>query len=435
MRYREKKLFTIVWLLLCMLISACSGKNAEDNVEIQIQTENTAEEPVSLEVYAWQDEEDNLRLLADAYMEKKPEIKVHVNFVPISEYSQKMMSLRSGKKQADCILSPNTAEAVVWQNKGMLKNLDEWTDKEEMADHYDIWYQEGEERCSSYMLPYRMSRWGVYYNKKLFDEKGVAYPDEDWTWEEYARTAVLLTNQVGLHKTYGSLSFEPTSIWWRVPARTQGANNPLVKEDLEAFRKSAQWCYQLTYDLKAQLPYTEQTGNLGIKYNANFLEGNIGMYFCGDWAVADLNRTIEAEKLDFDYDIAPLPHWEGETYHVLSDAAVISMVEFTEHPEEAYDFVRFVSGPEGARVLAENNMIPAWKSEEIQKIYLSSLKYPEHAQYFFKEGEVSRVPASGAYNEAMEIVKEEVASYLLQEQSLEQCFHNIEEALKTLSVQ
>ena len=241
-----------------------------------------------------------------------------------------------------------------------------------------------------------------------------------------------LTKRAGEDKSYGSLSFEPTNIWWRVPARSMGANDPLKTEDLDAFRKAAKWCYELTYELGAQMPYTEQVGRAGNSYDANFLEGDIGMFFSGDWSVASLNKMIEQEGLSIHYDIAPMPHWEGEEGWAISDAAVVSMMEMSRYPEETWDFIRFVTGEEGAGVLAQRGIIPAYCPDEIRQLYLSSEEYPEHREYFFTEGKISCTPVSGRYVEAMETVKEEVAHYLLKEQDLDQTFKLIEEELEQM---
>ena len=448
MQAQMQKKIQAVLLLTGMCFTGCISDSGSKTAESMLKEQKILEpakseptdsegigteiEPIELEVYAWQDEEDNLTALAQAYMEQNKEVSIHTNFVPISEYPQQMMSLRNGSRQVDCCFFPSVAEANIWQNKGMLKNLKELLFDEEQNETYASWYQQGEETYRFYMLPYRMSRWAVYYNKDLFDRRGVAYPKEDWTWEDYEKIAVQLTKQTGQDKSYGSLSFEPTSTWWRIPARTKGANDPFLAEDLAAFQEAAEWCYHLTYELGAQLPYTEQIGKAGSSYDANFLEGNVGMYFSGDWSVASLNKMIKQNNLDIHYDIATMPHWEGEESWVISDAAVAAVSEMTQYEQEAWAFLQFVTGEEGAAVLADRGIIPAYESDAIQKRYLDSSDAPEHREYFFTEGKISAVPASGSYVEAMEMIKEEVAHYLLQEQRLEQTFDAISEKLDEL---
>ena len=106
------------------------------------------------------------------------------------------------------------------------------------------------------------------------------------------------------------------------------------------------------------------------------------------------------------------------------------MTESTKYPNETFEWIQFVSGPDGAAVLAERGIIPAWESDEIRGKFQNSSVYPEHMEYFFMNDEESTIPASKEYSEAMEIMRDEVASYLLQEQDIEQCFENIEQTFQ-----
>lgn len=428
--YRMNKKWKKGIAILCaaVFVTGCGMTNGDTQAESNM-TGTAEQEKITLEVYAWTDEEENIRLLSEAYMEQHENIQIHRNIIPISQFGQRMLSLKNGQTKADCIFSPNASECAIWKNKKILQDLSEYLEDSELLDAYGEWYEAGENENSSYMIPYRQSRWAVYYNKTLFDERNVEYPGENWTWEDYAETAVALTGRVNGEKVWGSLSFEPTNKWWRVPARTAGANDPFIKADLEQFRKAAEYIYDLTYTLKAQQPYTQQDSSNAVLYNEAFLEGNIGMFFSGDWSAATLNRQIKEQGLDFSYDIAPMPHWEGEESYTISDAAVIAMVAGSEHPEETFDFMKFVAGPEGARILAENDVIPAWNSEEIQELYLSNATLPEHKEYFWQKGKISRVPGNIRYSEGIDIVGDEVAKYLLQKQTLDETFDKIEEEL------
>ena len=42
-------------------------------------------------------------------------------------------------------------------------------------------------------IPQNLSSLVVYYNKELFDAAGVAYPSDDWTWDDFVETAKALT--------------------------------------------------------------------------------------------------------------------------------------------------------------------------------------------------------------------------------------------------
>ncbi len=419
-------------LFLAGIMTVCTGcaeKNKAEDFLIWKETSDK-EEIITLEAFVWEDEETNIRILAEEWSARNPEVIIHLNSFPSTEYSQQMMAIRKETKTGDCVFFPHLSEAAVWIEKGIVQTLEPYIQTEEM--NFTEWYQEEEKAYDSYILPYRVSRWAVFYNTAMFEERGIPFPQNDWTWEDYANIAVRLTNRIGTDRTYGSMSYEPTSIWWRVPARTRGANDPLKEADLEMFRESLEWCYRLTYELGAQLPYTEQTGNHGRLSEDSFLDGEVGMFFSGDWSVATLNDRIREKELDFVYDIAPLPGWEEEERYCISDAAVVAMTATTAYPEETADFIRFVCSEEGALILAKRGIIPAWDSEDVRDTLLNLTESPMHMENFFAEGELSSIPATVTYTEAMEIVRDEAAAYLLREQSIDQCFENIQKELKRI---
>ena len=52
----------------------------------------------------------------------------------------------------------------------------------------------------SYGLPYFQDVIGLFFNKKLFDEAGIPYPDETWTWETVEEVGRKLTdNKNGIY--------------------------------------------------------------------------------------------------------------------------------------------------------------------------------------------------------------------------------------------
>ena len=45
----------------------------------------------------------------------------------------------------------------------------------------------------------------MYYNKAIFDEAGIEYPNDDWTWEDFEAAARALTVKSGNRTTrYGA---------------------------------------------------------------------------------------------------------------------------------------------------------------------------------------------------------------------------------------
>lgn len=389
-------------------------------------TVSGGESEVVLNFYTWVDEESYMREMVSAYEQKNPGIKINITFIPNSEFHQGLEIAINGGEEVDLFTSTKPSLAVVNTEKGYAMELSDLL-KDVDTSGYGEWIDELKIYGKVYMIPYRLSQWVVYYNKDLFDEAGIPYPAGDWTWEEYTEIARRLTTvRPDGSKVYGSLSYDLSQTWWRVPARTAGKENPLKDEDLAAFKKAALWNYNMAYEYEAQPKYTEFTGTEKYDYNRLFLEGNIAMYFGGDWCLPILNEGIEKEYQDIRYDVASLPYWESEESYSLATAAVMQVSSASSHPKEAFDFLTFVCGEEGAKILAANHILPAWDSPEIRNTFQDNLNVPIHSEYFFDDKEVVFTFMESGFDEAIEVVRKYVNQYLLKETGLEETFRKIE---------
>ena len=422
-KFKEKICKSVVLLFLLsglFLVAGCGHKASEP-----VETAGPA--PVTLDFYTWKDEESYMKELARRYMDSHEGIVVTVHALPTYEYRQSLEISLNGSKPIDVYASSKPSIGAINQEKGYAFDLTPYLGEGD-TDGYGEWFDDLKQEEKFFMLPYRMSSWVVYYNKKIFDEFNLPYPKEGWTWEEYTETARQLTRKTADgRQIYGSMSFDLNGTWWRTPARTTGKEDPLDAEGLLQLKRAAEWSYQMAYEYHAQPKYTDFTSVDSQDYNREFLEGNSGMYFNGEWCLPILNDAVEEKGSDFEYDVAPMPHWAGEEEDSVATAAVVQVAAKSEHPEEAVDFVKFICGEEGAAILAEKSLIPAWNSPEIRQIFKNSLIMPEHADYFFSDNKISQILPDKNYEEALDIVRKYVNQYLLQEISSDQAFLSIEE--------
>ncbi len=415
MRLRQvRNALWVVFAALCAayLIILYAGRKETASAE------GEALQGESLEIYVWMDEIQTFDALSRGFMEKYPEVTVNVHYAPTDEYTQSCLE-RLSDMDTDvdiCGFSvPSGAAQMV--SSGLLTPLDEWAGESAAMSAIDSLveqintYEDGH----IYSIPYRNSAWVVYYNKEIFDACSVSYPSGDWTWEDYAEKAEKLS--IPSEGVYGSMNFN--SSWWRVPARTNGAEYPLNEEDLAEFLRVAEWNYRLTYEEKAATPYDELTTASGKDYISRFLSGEAAMMCGGEWCLSMLNRRIQDEGLAFAYDVAPLPHWEGQEGRAIGSIASLSVAEKSEHKALAWQFLEFASGEEGARILAGLSYLPACDTPEIRTIFRESLSMPEHTEYFFSTERISSFPATNRYTLSMNYLNEEVMAYLMQEKTLE----------------
>lgn len=431
------KLKKVAALLLsaAMVISlaACGGKGDTGTKDTKPAgtssgTENNSSddgEAVTINFYAWADEEGIFTKLADAYMAEHKNVTINLQFTPSDDYNTKLMTAFGGGGEIDCFAVSSPPSLAQFQSKGSVMALDDLiakygTDTGGYSGTLESIAIDG----ATYALPYKTSSWVVYYNKDLFDAAGVAYPTGDWTWEEYYEIAGQLTSGEGADKIFGSLNFQPTSMWWRVPANSKGSTNPLNEDELHDWMEAAEFCKSLS-DAGYQPLYEDMASEAGADYTGNFLQGKYAMFYTGDWEVEMLNTAIANGDGNVNYDIAPLPHWEGEEPATPGAPGLLMVANNAKNPDVAFDFISFCAGAEGADILLENDYFPAWQSDETIETYTVGKTAPEHIEFIVNQNIISQVPCDEYYNSAQSVIKEEVSLYLLGEQDIETTEDNI----------
>ena len=207
-------------------------------------------------------------------------------------------------------------------------------------------------------------------------------------------------------------------MWWRVPGNTRKATNPLNDDELHAWMEAAAYCKSLS-DAGYQPLYEDMASDAGADYAGNFLQGKYAMFYTGDWAIEMLNTAIRNGDGQINYDIAPLPHWEGDEPVTVGAAGLLMVTSTTKYPEIAYDFISFCTGAEASKTLLAMDYFPAWQDENTIATYCEGKLAPEHIEYIVNQTIISQVPCDALYNPAANICKEEVSLFLLDEQDIE----------------
>ena len=399
-----KKVLALI-LSIAMLASLCVTAMADDTITLNFQM--------------WSDEEELFTELIRLYEAEHPNVKINMTCTPSSDYTVKLQTVLGGGGDVDMFGISSPPGLAEYVNKGAVRPLDDLiaaagTDLSGVQSILDSIAIDGK----TYGLPYKTSSWFVVYNKDIFDAAGVPYPTGAWTWEEYAEIAAKLTSGEGADKIYGSLNFQPTSMWWRVPGNSMGATNPLNDDELHAWMRAAEFCKSLS-DAGSQPLYEDMAGDAGADYAGNFLQGKYGMFYNGDWVIEMLNTAIRNGDGNVNYDIAPLPHWEGEQAVTPGAATVLMVTESSKNAEAAYDFIAFCTGAEASKTLLAMDYFPAWQDDNTVATYCEGKTAPEHIEFVVNQDIISQVPCDALYNPATNVIKEEVSLYLLGEQDIE----------------
>ena len=284
-----------------------------------------------------------------------------------------------------------------------------------------------------YALPFKQEMYCVFYNKAIFDEAGVPYPEGPWTWDEYVETAQKLTDKK--KGVYGSF-MNADLPWMYMPAQQLAV--PFYKEDGSCnfddpvFKEYTEWFKYISNDLGVQ-PSVAELEAENANWNYYALEGyRLAMFPQGNWFTRLLNSQEDYPK-DWNYGVAPLPSaGEGGNNNLVS-LGYVAINKNAAHPEEALTYALWI---------AENQWkyeggIPAFAtmSEEDQQLAFGSIAEASHGQVTVDDlyqnlintglGSVSSDIVGTAAAEYYNIVKEELSSYNMDLQDIDTAIANI----------
>ena len=220
----------------------------------------------------------------------------------------------------------------------------------------------------------------VMYNKDLFDAAGVAYPTDDWTTADYLEKAKKVSNPE--KKIWGCeiLKRPFRAIWFNYgdSVRLYSPDSTTVEgylnspESLQAY----EWFYDLMRS--GATPSTSDMETLSTENT-----GPVDLFMAGRLAMATLNQghMLNAVKAGMNFGVVREPGVGTNDRYVNAWSLMVSIWEGSEHPDEAWEFLKWYVGPEGQKFLMDNaNLFPSIGS--VAKQYKDADK--DYVQGFLK---------------------------------------------------
>lgn len=203
----------------------------------------------------------------------------------------------------------------------------------------------------------------VYFNKALFDQHGVAYPDSAWTWQgmlDRARQLTRDTDGDGRTDQYGIFIARH---FVAAIERMNGADYPpnaLFFDLAPASRQALQAYLDLIYrhGVMPELAYVQAQG---MQLSQMLNSGRIAM------AVEALPNLDVATALKIDWDVAPLPRMaEAPPRYFRSASGGLSISSTCRQPGKAWELVKWLvtESPYNTPnpVLADVDFIEGWQA-------------------------------------------------------------------------
>ncbi|MGV3613811.1 MAG: extracellular solute-binding protein [Fimbriimonas sp.] len=255
-----------------------------------------------------------------------------------------------------------------------------------------------------YVLPRDIAPMGIiYYNKRLFKEAGLPYPDGTWTWDfkerpelkekDFLWTIRKLTKRNAQGKTsqYGFAPGWP-GLFYDTLVYSSGLD---YVDDMQRPTKVLytdprvvkiyEFINDLSYKQRIVPGQTEISSVLQSTTQQLFARQAVAMYQNGIWEVPKMRDTMKlGSKEFFEWDIVNFPayaHGDGHPYGPTGGSGY-AIFSSTPYPEQAWRLTRYMSGPVAMKAMAEAGIAqPAIRSLAMSEVWLPGPNTPPEQRY------------------------------------------------------
>ena len=332
----------VLAITLLLSLSGCGASDGKTRLKFQI----------------WDvAQRDSMQAICDAYTAKNPDVVIEVQVTSWNEYWTKLEAAAESNTMPD-IFWMHTNQILYYSDFGMLADVtDLYNDVE--ADYYQNHFSEisiGNAQGSNgrmYGVPKDKDNIFLVYNKEMFDAAGVAYPDENWTWDDLTAASAQIYDKTG---KYGFMAYNDDQMgYWSFVYQAGGCiltedktkagfDQPGTKKGMEFYvgMQDNDWCPKQTYFAETA-PGTAFFSEVG------------SMYVEGNWEL--MNKCINFPNMDGKWDIAPMPKCpdpvSGDGRATISNGLCYSTAAHGKTRDIALDVIKFF-GSEEAQLLASS---------------------------------------------------------------------------------
>lgn len=341
-------------------------------------------EAVNLKWAIWdKDSTPYWNALKDAYEAANPNVTLEMVDLGAADYMTVLATELSGSgSDFDVVTIKDVPGYATLVSKNTLEPLDSYIS----AAGIDLGQYGGVDKQitvngSLYELPFRNDFWVVFYNKDIFDAAGVDYPTNDMTFDEYDALARKVADP-----TFGSQIYGTHYHTWRSAVQLFGVldgKHSILDGNYDYFKPY----YEMVLNQEADQicrNYADLSAE-GLHYSAAFSGGDVAMMNMGSWYISTLIANIKSGEYDAslcgNWGMVKYPHADGvEAGSTLGTITGLSVTSVSDNKDEAFKFVQWVSGAEGAKVMAETGNFPALMNDEVAGIISGIDGFPTDAE-------------------------------------------------------
>ncbi len=322
--------------------------------------------PTQVKVTFWgtPEEVDIITHSIEDWQKAHPEIKVVFEHTPYTGYDSKILTRIAGGAAPD-IITTEVNYFVTFATKGVLEDLTPFVQFAEQNDpEYKIspflndFFPQIIDRFTVdgklYAIPRDVAPFAcVFYNKELFDQAGISYPTDEWTWEDLLIIARALTKKdaSGRVTQYGFYGWA----WQNFVYGNGGALVDDVKKPTRALISNSNTITGLQFyadlaNLYQVMPTPTTLTNLGMGVDMMFASGRLAMFLSGIW------ETPLLRNYNFKWDVAMFPKNKQGVRAFGTGGSGYAILRTSKHKKEAWEVIKALTSAKAQERLADRGL-------------------------------------------------------------------------------
>ncbi|HIR26777.1 MAG TPA: ABC transporter substrate-binding protein [Candidatus Choladousia intestinigallinarum] len=284
---------------LAAALAAATALGALSGTGLTAAAEEGKKEVVIWDYFETDAQKEMMQTLIDGFNASQDEYVASHTYVPFADYEKQLtLGIASGELPDLVILDGCSMASFI--ELGLFGDISD-------ADiNWDEYIQGPMESTmldgKHYGIPFATNCTALYYNKDMFDEAGIDYPDENTTWEEFREMAKALTKDGVYGFGNAATNTDEGTFQCLQWLYTAGGSYTDIESGVDA--------YTLMQEMIEEGSWTKECVNwTQSDVNNNFMAGNLAMQQNGPWQIPG----IEANAPDLNYGVTVLPKKDAES--------------------------------------------------------------------------------------------------------------------------
>lgn len=373
-----KKSVKAVALVFMILLTISSPLFAGGQQDVKSE-----DEQITIQYWSWDPElkARNEQMIAK-FEAANPGIKVEMTTIEPKEYWTKIRIMANQKKLPD-VFNLSSGYIEEWAQNDLLLDLSSYIENDLNKDNFYMNLFDAVKDLSRtdkyFAFPYALVTTCLYYNKDMFDEAGIAYPDSDWTWADFKDAAKKLTVDKD-----GDGNIDQWGYWFygryaHIESWVYSNDGHLIDRDTMRFSPDANAMEAITFltDLVLKDKVAPSKKEMSaFRQQDVFPRGVAAMFVDGSWNI-DNNRSVAGDSINWGIAELPIgPHGNGSLTYGWPDSLAISPT--TKHADAAWKFVKFAAGEGLTMDMVMAGKIPSYRPLTESEAFLEKGQQPDN---------------------------------------------------------